>query len=83
MFTKHKRKSISEMRPVTQADIDSFLSHSGKLYNEEGKEVSVSEADRNNNSPKIGDWVARNPKNHADSWLVAEAYYNDNLEPLN
>lgn len=82
MFTKHKRKSISEMRPVTEQDIESFLDSNGILYNEQGKEVSISQADRDNNSPNIGDWIARNPKNHGDSWLVAEAYYKDNLEPI-
>lgn len=43
--------------------------------------ISVSEADVKNGSPKIGDMIARNPKNHDDQWLVAEKYFNDNLEP--
>ena len=25
--------------------------------------------------------VARNPKNHADQWYVARAYFEDNFEP--
>jgi hypothetical protein len=32
--------------------------------------VSISEADRLAGSPKTGDMIARNPKNHADQWLV-------------
>jgi len=32
-------------------------------------------------SPKEGDMIARNPKNHADQWLVAKKYFEDNLEP--
>jgi hypothetical protein len=44
-------------------------------------EVSISEADRLNGSPKEGDMIARNPKNHADQWLVARKYFEDNLEP--
>jgi len=28
-----------------------------------------------------GGYVARNPKNHADQWYVAQAYFNENLEP--
>jgi hypothetical protein len=24
--------------------------------------------------------IARNPKNHADQWLVAKKYFEDNLE---
>ena len=43
--------------------------------------VSVSEADKLNGSPKVGDMIARNPINHNDVWLVAEKYFNDNLEP--
>lgn len=35
-----------------------------------------------NGSPKIGDMIARNPKNHEDQWLVAEQYFNDNFEPI-
>ena len=42
--------------------------------------VSISSADLGNGSPKIGDMIARNPKNHDDKWLVAEKYFNDNLE---
>lgn len=44
--------------------------------------VSVSEVDKQNGSPKDGDMIARNPKNHADKWLVAAAYFADNFEVL-
>ncbi len=37
-------------------------------------DVSVSVPDREAGSPKCGDLIARNPDNHADQWLVAEAY---------
>ena len=30
----------------------------------------------------VGDMIARNPKNHADKWLVAAQYFSDNFEPL-
>jgi len=26
--------------------------------------------------------IARNPKNHADQWLVAAKYFADNFEPI-
>ncbi len=42
--------------------------------------VSISEQDKQNGSPKIGDMIARNPKNHNDLWLVARKYFEDNLE---
>lgn len=44
--------------------------------------VSVSEEDRKAGSPKEGDKIARNPKNHADKWLVAAAYFEQNFEPM-
>jgi len=31
-------------------------------------------------SPKVGDMIARNPKNHNDMWLVAKVYFEDNFE---
>lgn len=44
------------------------------------REVSISPEDLKNGSPRVGDMIARNPQNHADQWLVAEKYFNDNLE---
>ena len=67
-WKKYKRKGVSEMRPYRRGEV--LL-----------PEVSISEADRLNGSPKVGDMIARNPKNHNDQWLVAEKYFNDNLEP--
>ena len=43
--------------------------------------ISVSEPDKQNGSPRVGDMIARNPKNHLDQWLVAKKYFEDNLEP--
>jgi hypothetical protein len=42
--------------------------------------VTISEQDAMNGSPKQGDMVARTPENHADQWLVSEAYFKANLE---
>ena len=44
--------------------------------------VSISDADLKAGSPKLGDMIARNPKNHNDQWLVAKAYFEDNLEAI-
>lgn len=44
--------------------------------------VSIADVDRKAGSPREGDMIARNPKNHADQWLVAAAYFADNFEPL-
>ena len=41
--------------------------------------VSISEADRLNGSPKLGDMIAVNIKNPNDMWLIAADYFNDNF----
>lgn len=62
----YRRKGFSELRPyVPSEDITN---------------VSISQADKDAGSPKPGDMIARNPKNHADQWLVAKKYFEDNLE---
>lgn len=67
-FKQYRRKSISEMRPYEEG--------------ENVDKISISEADKLNGSPKLGDMIARNPKNHNDQWLVAEQYFKDNLEEI-
>lgn len=67
-FKQYRRKSISEMRPYIEG--------------EDMTGVSVSLEDVKNGSPKVGDMIARNPKNYADQWLVAQQYFQDNLEPI-
>lgn len=65
-WNQYKRKGLSEMRPY--------------IAGEDVSNVSISDADRGNGSPKEGDMIARNPKNHEDQWLVAKQYFDDNLE---
>jgi hypothetical protein len=67
-FKQYQRKQITELRPFVP----------GEVLNG----VSVSQADRDNGSPKQGDMVARNPSNHADQWLVAAEYFSKNFEPV-
>jgi hypothetical protein len=65
-WKQYKRKGLSEMRPyITGEDITN---------------ISISQPDTENGSPKEGDMIARNPKNHSDKWLVAKKYFEDNLE---
>lgn len=80
-FKKYRRTQIAEMRPVTSADIQAFLNDKNlhSLRDTEFR-VSVSDVDKYNGSPRIGDMIARNPKNHNDQWLVAEQYFKDNFE---
>lgn len=71
-FKKYIRTNIAEMREVTEDDLNYGLPDF----------VSVSKEDRENGSPKDGDMVARNPKNHNDQWLVAKQYFVDNFEEI-
>lgn len=69
-FKQYRRTQIAEMTPwSSDSDLDLTI-------------VSVSKPDLEAGSPKDGDMIARNPKNHADMWLVAAKYFADNFEPL-
>lgn len=67
-FKQYRRTQIAEMAPWS-SDTDMT-------------DISVSVPDRANGSPKEGDMIARNPKNHDDKWLVAAQYFADNFEPV-
>jgi hypothetical protein len=67
-FKRYRRKQIAELRPYVE----------GEVWN---NRISLAVADKEAGSPKAGDMIARNPKNHDDQWLVAAAYFNDNFEP--
>jgi hypothetical protein len=73
-FKQYRRKNIAEARSVTEQDIQDILF--GKTR------ISLSQADEENGSPKIGDMVARNPLNHEDQWLIAEKYFKENFEEI-
>ncbi len=72
-FKEYVRTNVAEMRPVTGGEIN-------KLQTLMSKDISISEADRKAGSPKAGDMIARNPKNHEDQWLVAAEYFNNNFK---
>lgn len=67
-FTRYRRSQIAELRPYQDG--------------EPMDDVSISAPDKDAGSPKAGDMIARNPKNHADKWLVAAQYFADNFEPV-
>lgn len=69
-FKQYKRSAIAELRPVTDEEIQNGLDFS----------ISLSSADAEAGSPKLGDMIARNPVNHKDQWLVAKDYFRDNFE---
>lgn len=66
-FKQYRRSQIAELRPYKPGD--------------PMERVSISAPDREAGSPKAGDMIARNPKNHDDQWLVAAQYFADNFEP--
>ncbi len=68
LFKQYRRKQIAELAEWTPNVIMT--------------DISVSEEDRKAGSPKAGDMIARNPKNHNDKWLVAGAYFADNFEAV-
>lgn len=68
MFKRYRRRQIAELRPYEPGEVLS-------------DRISVSAPDREAGSPKPGDMIARNPKNHEDQWLVAASYFADNFEP--
>ena len=67
-FKKYRRKQIAELREWQPSD--------------DLARVSITPADLEAGSPKAGDMIARNPKNHDDQWLVASQYFADNFEPV-
>jgi hypothetical protein len=66
-WKQYRRKGLSQMRPYIEGETLS-------------ERVSISQADKDAGSPKLGDMIARNPKIPDDQWLVAKAYFEDNLE---
>lgn len=66
MFTEYSRKEKGQLRPWQPSD--------------DMTNISVSPEDTKAGSPKAGDMIARNPKNHADQWLVAAQYFADNFD---
>jgi len=66
VFMKYRRSQIAELRPYVPG--------------ERLERVSISAPDKEAGSPKPGDMIARNPKNHDDQWLVAAQYFADNFE---
>jgi hypothetical protein len=65
-FKQYRRRGLSEMRPY--------------IPGEDLTGVSISDEDKRNGSPREGDMIARNPRNHDDKWLVNKAYFSENLE---
>ena len=76
-FKKYTRTGVAEMRPVTKREINE-----GAMIMSMYSTISISIEDIENGSPKKGDMVARNVKNHSDQWLVAGDYVKDNFKEV-
>lgn len=66
----YRRTGLSEMRPYVPGE------------DMTGVSVSASDYMLLAGNPDPGGFIARNPKNHADKWYVAQAYFEANLEPV-
>lgn len=72
-FKQYERTAVTEMRPYAGTpEDDAFIKTS----------VSISYADKQAGSPKLGDMIARNPNNHSDMWLVSEQWFKDNYREV-
>lgn len=82
-FKNYRKKALTEMRPVSEADIRAFRSDRREAHSMRDHEfkVSISETDIASGSPKFGDMIARNSDNHDDQWLIAKEYFDENYEP--
>ncbi len=80
----NKVASYFGITPTKPFDGIFYFERVGKeIYLQDTKfKVSISDTDRQNGSPKIGDMIARNPKNHNDQWLVAKQYFENNFKPI-
>jgi len=67
MFQLYRKKQLQEMRPYVEG--------------ESMDAISVSIPDQLAGSPKLGDMIARNPKDHTDQWVVAAKFFEENYEP--
>ena len=78
MFKQYRKSKLAEMTPVTQQEVEEYEAGEGGVLSE----ISISDEDRANGSPKVGDMRARNPENHADQWLVAKEFFEENYEEV-
>lgn len=66
-FRKYKKIAFGELRPYVEG--------------EDLTGINIAYIDRRNGSPQLGDYIARNPNNHDDQWLVSAEYFAANFRP--
>lgn len=67
-FKQYRKKKLAEMRPFVAGETLTG--------------VSISDEDAKNGSPKSGDFIARDPDDHSDEWLVSAAFVAANYEAM-
>lgn len=60
-FKTYKRRHLSEIRSYVPGD--------------DMTNISISEKDKAEGSPKIGDMIVRNPIDHTEQWLISHEYF--------
>lgn len=68
-WTNYRKKGSTPM-----VEYKDFITFAGQLPDK----VSISEADKDNGSPKEGDMIARNPDDPDDMWLISKEYFEEN-----
>lgn len=86
IFQEYMRKPKSAyLREITEEDINEFREF-GVVYTDETKThtVSISDADLESGSPKVGDMIAVDKYNPKDQWLVNKKYFHEHFicEPV-
>ncbi len=64
-FAEYRRTSLAELRPYVPGE---DLAH-----------VSVGANCTAAGGPVAGDWIARDPYNHADQWIVLASYFDEHF----
>lgn len=67
MFRKYSKIAFGELRPYIEG--------------EDMTGISIADIDVKNGSPQLGDYIARNPNNYDDQWLVSAQYFKTNFKP--
>lgn len=68
-FKEYRKKATQSLRPYVEGEVLDG--------------VSISEPDKANGSPKVGDMIAVSKTDATDLWLVSEKFFNENYELAN
>lgn len=75
-WTIYRRAHMAEKRPYVLGELEMRPWVSGDTG------FGVSDMDRDAGSPKVGDMIARNPRNYDHQWLIAAKDFADHYEAV-